>query len=168
MKRIININGAAGELDFVREGTQSTFCYQSEESRIEGTASVIEVEPGVYSVLWGDRSIEAIVQNNRKCTSVTIAGQTFEVTSTDPREFSPSASGAGHTGPAQLVAMMPGKVIRLLVAAGDEVKPGQGIIVIEAMKMQNEMKAPRDGKVLTVNVQPGDAVASGDVLMVIG
>jgi hypothetical protein len=59
------------------------------------------------------------------------------------------------------------KVVRVLVAAGAEVEAGDGIVVVEAMKMQNEMKAPRAGKVLTVNVEVGTTVNGGDVLAVI-
>ena len=62
---------------------------------------------------------------------------------------------------------MPGKVVRVMVEAGAEVEAGDGIVVVEAMKMQNEMKSPRAGKVLTVNVEVGTTVNGGDVLAVI-
>jgi biotin carboxyl carrier protein len=62
---------------------------------------------------------------------------------------------------------MPGKVVRVMVEAGAEVAAGDGIVVVEAMKMQNEMKSPRAGKVLTVNVEVGTTVNGGDVLAVI-
>jgi biotin carboxyl carrier protein len=62
---------------------------------------------------------------------------------------------------------MPGRVVRLLVAVGDEVEEGQGVVVIEAMKMQNELKSPKPGRVVRVGVSVGDTVASGDVLLVV-
>ena len=62
---------------------------------------------------------------------------------------------------------MPGKVVRILVAAGDEVAAGQGIVVIEAMKMQNEMKAPRAGRVAAIQARENDSVVAGAVLAVI-
>jgi biotin carboxyl carrier protein len=62
---------------------------------------------------------------------------------------------------------MPGRVVRLLVAAGDEVEEGQGVVVIEAMKMQNELKSPKAGRVARVGVVVGDTVGSGDVLVVV-
>jgi biotin carboxyl carrier protein len=62
---------------------------------------------------------------------------------------------------------MPGRVVRLMVEAGDEVAEGQGIVVIEAMKMQNELKSPKAGRVGRVAVGVGDAVGSGDVLAVV-
>ena len=66
-----------------------------------------------------------------------------------------------------MVALMPGRVIRVLVEAGQQVEAGQGLIVVEAMKMQNEMKAPRAGRVASVKAEAGAAVSAGDILMVI-
>jgi biotin carboxyl carrier protein len=63
---------------------------------------------------------------------------------------------------------MPGKVVRVLVEAGTAVEKGTGIVIVEAMKMQNEMKSPRAGVVLAVNVKQGDTVNAGDVLATVG
>jgi biotin carboxyl carrier protein len=60
---------------------------------------------------------------------------------------------------------MPGKVVRVLVSAGDAVEEGQGLVVVEAMKMQNEMKAPKDGKVTAVSAKEGASIAAGQVLV---
>jgi biotin carboxyl carrier protein len=68
------------------------------------------------------------------------------------------------SGPAQVQSPMPGKVVKLLVAPGDEVKAGQGVVVVEAMKMENELKAPRDGKVKAIAVKEGQAVEAGQTL----
>jgi len=68
---------------------------------------------------------------------------------------------------AEIVAPMPGKVVRVQVEAGATVEKGVGVIVVEAMKMQNEMKSPRAGVVVSVNVKPGDTVNAGDVLAVL-
>jgi len=62
---------------------------------------------------------------------------------------------------------MPGKIVRLLVAVGDQVHAGQGLVVVEAMKMQNEMKASRDGKVTEISVSAGDTVSAGDILVIL-
>jgi biotin carboxyl carrier protein len=62
---------------------------------------------------------------------------------------------------------MPGRVIRILVEAGQDVEAGDGLIVVEAMKMQNEMKSPKAGKILEVKTATGAAVSAGDVLLVI-
>jgi biotin carboxyl carrier protein len=62
---------------------------------------------------------------------------------------------------------MPGKVVRVHMEAGASVEKGAGVVVVEAMKMQNEMKSPREGVVVSINVKPGDTVNAGDVLAVI-
>ncbi|HYV12715.1 MAG TPA: biotin/lipoyl-containing protein, partial [Pyrinomonadaceae bacterium] len=72
-----------------------------------------------------------------------------------------------HQGVAEIVAQMPGKVVRVQIEAGATVEKGAGIVVVEAMKMQNEMKSPRAGVVVSINVKPGDTVNAGDVLAVI-
>jgi biotin carboxyl carrier protein len=122
-----------------------------------------ETEPGVYSVIIDNRVYEAFVDGN----NVTINGQTFDCTIEDTRQWRRSGSGAGAHGHANITAPMPGKVVRILVAPGDEVTAGQGIVVVEAMKMQNEMKAPRDGKVTAIEVEENDSVNAGAVLAVI-
>ena len=73
----------------------------------------------------------------------------------------------GASGPARLVAPMPGRVVRVLVAEGQDVEVGEGLVVIEAMKMENELKAPRPGRVSEVAVQEGQAVDAGALLVVV-
>lgn len=72
-----------------------------------------------------------------------------------------------RTGPQAVLSPMPGKVVKVAVAVGDEVKAGQGVVVVEAMKMENELKAPRDGKIKALSVQEGQAVEAGQSLVVI-
>jgi biotin carboxyl carrier protein len=86
----------------------------------------------------------------------------------DPRSLRTRRATAGtEAGPQKLTAPMPGKIVRILVAPGDEVKAGQGIVVMEAMKMQNEMKSPKDGKVQKILTSEGSTVNPGDTLAVI-
>ena len=66
-----------------------------------------------------------------------------------------------------VVAPMPGRVVRVLVSPGDEVAARQGVVVVEAMKMENELRSPKAGKVKEVNVTPGTSVEAGRVLVVI-
>jgi biotin carboxyl carrier protein len=137
--------------------------------RIGGTivepaeADIIEVEPGVYSVIAEGGSWEARVSGNR----VTVAGQTLDFEIDDPRRWKGARHAAGSQGRMSLTAAMPGKIVRVLVAAGDEVVAGQGIMVVEAMKMQNEMKAPRDGRVMAIEVRENESVNAGAVLATI-
>jgi biotin carboxyl carrier protein len=85
----------------------------------------------------------------------------------DPRELRAKSSAAASHGRQNIAAPMPGKVVRLLVAVGEAVEPGQGLIVVEAMKMQNEMKSPKTGVVVEVKTTDGATVAAGEILIVI-
>jgi len=75
--------------------------------------------------------------------------------------------GADGTGPQRVIAPMPGKVVRVLVQAGDDVKTRQGLVVVEAMKMENELRAARDGRVRDVAVTEGQSVDAGAVLLTV-
>lgn len=99
---------------------------------------------------------------------VTVGAATYPVTLTDPKRLrSTAATGVHAGGAARIIAPMPGRVVRQLVAVGAEVAAGDGIVIVEAMKMQNEMKSPKAGKVVTMNVEVGATVNGGDVLAVI-
>ena len=128
-----------------------------------GNLSMEQVEPGVWSALIDGQSIEVSLDG----ASAWVHGRVFAVTVDDPRELSAEAASGGLSGRRDVRAPMPGKVIRVLVREGDEVTAGQGIVVMEAMKMQNEMPAPKAGRVVTVSVKAGDAVATGQVLAAI-
>lgn len=99
---------------------------------------------------------------------VILGGRRYEIKIEDPKRLrSSQSSAADHTGAAELVSPMPGKIVRVLVAEGDEVEAGAGVIVVEAMKMQNEMKAPKAGVIASINATEGATVNAGDVLAVI-
>lgn len=94
----------------------------------------------------------------------------FEVEALDERRRAireMTGSSAAATGPAPLVAPMPGLVVRINVQPGDEVQPGQSLVVMEAMKMENELRSPKDGRVKEVRVQQGASVEAGRVLVVV-
>jgi biotin carboxyl carrier protein len=99
---------------------------------------------------------------------VMVGANRHAVTLIDPKRLrSASGAGAHGEGAARIVAPMPGKVVRLLVAAGQEVEAGQGIVVVEAMKMQNEMKSPKSGTIGSISVTVGATVNGGDLLAVV-
>jgi biotin carboxyl carrier protein len=86
----------------------------------------------------------------------------------DPRSWSGRRhAGSEAEGRQQIVAPMPGKIVRVLVIAGDRVEAGQGLLVVEAMKMQNEIRSPKSGTVESVQVEEGQAVNAGEVLCVV-
>ena len=127
----------------------------------------MEVEPGVYSVLLDGRSFELRVLTGGAASIVEAEGRRFNVEVRDPRNASRSSKSALGGGRQNVTAPMPGKVIRVLVGKGDTVESGQGLVVVEAMKMQNEMKAPRPARVIEVRVRDSDTVAAGETLVVL-
>ena len=113
-----------------------------------------------------DCRIEGEVRSG--AVEVIVGAECYSVALTDPKRLrSAAVMGAQEGGAAQIVAPMPGKIVRVLAAAGTEVEAGAGIVVVEAMKMQNEMKSPKAGRVVAVNVNEGATVNRGDVLAVI-
>ena len=128
----------------------------------EGTASIVALGQDVISIIVEGRCYEARARNG----AIYVNGARYTVQVDDPRAIQ-SVAPAGLQGRQTLKASMPGKVVRMLAAAGDEVAAGQGVIVVEAMKMQNEVRSPRAGRVISVAVCEGSAVTAGDVLAVI-
>src|SRR6266849_1204500 len=103
-----------------------------------------------------------------KQVDVVVGTAQYSVTLTDPKRLRSAAGLVGHGDDvARIVAPMPGKVVRVLVAIGDQVDAGAGIVVVEAMKMQNEMKTPKAGKVTAVSAELGATVNAGEVLAVV-
>ncbi len=103
-----------------------------------------------------------------RCLDVFVGPRQYAVTLTDPKRLRGAAVAGGQAdGVARIVAPMPGKIVRVLVEQGAQVEAGVGVIVVEAMKMQNEMKAPKAGVVTALNVSVGATVNGGDVLAVI-
>lgn len=99
---------------------------------------------------------------------VTVGSTRYSITLTDPKRLRSANASDKHTGgAARILAPMPGKVVRVLVEAGAQVQAGDGIVVVEAMKMQNEMKSPRAGTVAGLIVEVGATVNGGDVLAII-
>jgi biotin carboxyl carrier protein len=129
--------------------------------------SVREVEPGVYSVLVEGRSFEVRAVQTPDGLHVHAGGRQFTVEVRDPRDASRHSRAAVGSGRQNISTPMPGKVVQLLVSEGDAVDAGQGLVVVEAMKMQNEMKASRAGRVVEVRVRDGETVGAGDTLVVL-
>lgn len=134
----------------------------------ERSADVASPGPGIYSVLLDGRSYDARVERTIGHLIVSVQGHRFEIEVRDPRRWSPNAASRRGGDIETVRAPMPGKVVRVLVAPGDTVEAGQGVMVVEAMKMQNEMKASRSGRVLAVAAKEGATVTAGEVLATIG
>ena len=127
-----------------------------------------EPEPDSYLFFLNTDVHECRVSQAKEHFDVNIHGRNCAVTIVDPKRLRSGQNSDRHDhGVAEIVAPMPGKVVRVQLEAGAEVEKGTGIVVVEAMKMQNEMKSPRAGVVVSIKVKPGDTVNAGDVLAVI-
>jgi biotin carboxyl carrier protein len=125
----------------------------------------VSTREGVLSILIGGRSYEVKHESTAAESNIVVAGVRVPVQVRDPRALRSRRRGeSGSDGPRKIVAPMPGKVVRILAPAGTPVEHGQGVIVIEAMKMQNELKSPKKGTVRKVNVVEGAAVEAGQAL----
>jgi biotin carboxyl carrier protein len=129
--------------------------------------AVTQIEPGVYSVLVGGASYEIRIRRSAQGLSAEVFGRRFTVEVRDPRDTGRGSRTSIGSGRQRVTAPMPGKVVRVLVQVGDSVDVGQGLVVVEAMKMQNEMKASRPGLVVEIRAREGETVGAGDTLVVL-
>ena len=168
MKLLAEISGAKHELTIRREESRVV-------AEIDGRVHELEAHApraGVYLLLMAGRVYHCRVDRaggaTRGSLEVTIGTSSYAVNLSDPRRLSSTAQGGAHAdGTAQIVAPMPGKVVRVLVEEGAEVEAGDGIVIVEAMKMQNELKSPKAGKVSSIKTGAGATVNAGDVLAVV-
>ncbi len=123
--------------------------------------------PDVLSLRIGDMSYEVKSECVAGDLHIWVGSARFAAEVRDPRSLRSRARAADDHGPRKITAAMPGKVVRVLVNEGEEVEAGTGIAVVEAMKMQNEIKSPKKGIVQKIPVKEGVAVSAGDVLAVV-
>jgi biotin carboxyl carrier protein len=143
-------------------------------AEIDGRAYELEahaVEPNVYLFKHANKIYQIFVAPNEKASEpfvVNFGNNDFEIKLIDPKRMrSAAGAGADADGAAEIKTAMPGKVVRVLAVEGAEIKAGDGVLIVEAMKMQNEMKAPKDGIVKEIRVVEGATVNAGDVLAII-
>jgi biotin carboxyl carrier protein len=129
---------------------------------------VVEIEPNVFSILLAGEAFEVRIEQAVQGARIYVDGSEYLAELDDPRQWRRGAGGKlGAEGRQSVFAPMPGKVVRVLVKPGSTVEAGQGILVVEAMKMQNEVKSPKEGKVERISVSEGQAVNAGEVLAII-
>jgi biotin carboxyl carrier protein len=159
MIRQTTINGRAGRISI----SDGRFRYEGDGELLEGDFSIASTG-GCYSVLIGGRVIRVVPDDSGAFLAV---GRTLAVEVSNPRDIRTKPDGPAHHASQQVRAPMPGKIVRVLVSAGESVQEGQGLVVVEAMKMQNEMKSLVAGRVTEVRAQAGATVKAGEVLVVI-
>ncbi len=161
MKLETLIGGRSGTIEI----NGSRFRYQLEDGQLlEGEFSLRQFDAGSSAVIIEGNVCRVSPGAPREAV---VNGVPIPVELFDPRALRSRRAAVSAQGRLDVSARMSGKVMRLLVSAGDSVETGQGLVVVEAMKMQNEVKSPKSGKVIEVRVQPGSTVAAGEVLAVV-
>ena len=163
MKLIAELNNEKHEVEFKRDGEKISASVGGREYALEAS----EVEPNVY-LLKHENQIFQIYVSPSETPAVTLGDHSFEIKIADPKRLRGSGALAGNAdGTVEIKTAMPGKVVRILAEQGAEIKQGESVLVVEAMKMQNEMKSPKDGVVKEIRVAEGATVNAGDVLAII-
>lgn len=159
------IDGTAHKVEIEKHESKWRCRVDGHEYEIDASLTARDV----LSVLVGGKAYEAKREYSLAGeTHVIIGSERFAAEVRDPRSLRSRKAAAGvGEGPQKVAAPMPGKVVRILVQTGSEVEAGQGIMVVEAMKMQNEIKSPKKGVVQKIAVAEGGSVASGDTLAII-
>lgn len=170
MKVQIQITGSSGKhsrvIDVQRDADGFRFTLDGEP--IE--ANVAQIDAHTFSLLLQGRSWELrVIPSPGGGLTIRSGVHEFTAEFSDPRAWRGRRHGTVQAeGRQEILAPMPGKVIRLLVEAGQQVECGQGLIVVEAMKMQNEIRSPKSGTVEKILAKPGQAVNPGEVLIWVG
>ncbi len=145
-------------------------CFRVKTGQRSFLADVVRIAPGLFSILIEGRSFQIRVcpAANPGDWLVRCAGRDYRICVKDPRAWRAGGGSALEAaGPQRVLAPMPGRVVRVLVSAGEIVEAGRGLLVVEAMKMQNEIRAPKSGKVERVLVSEGQTVCGQQALIII-
>ncbi len=171
----LTVAATAGGFEHVLEMRETAAGEQASELRYRldedtGLVNWARLGRGRYSILIGGRSYDARVTRTGSVRGtqhyeVRVGAEHYQVTIRDPRTRRGGPDGGRAAGPLQITAPMPGKVVKLLVREGEEVTAGQGLLVMEAMKMQNELRAPRTGRVERIHTSEGSGVETGSPLL---
>jgi biotin carboxyl carrier protein len=167
MKFYVDVEGRTFELDF-----------QEVDGRVrvevDGRRATIDLRqvspPSFYSLLIDNRSYDVLAELRDGAYDILIGSEMFHLTVQDEwarRLANIQRKTDAESGQVVVKAPMPGAVVAVEVAAGQDVKRGQGLLVLSAMKMENQIKAPRAGRIVSVEVQPGQTVEQGRALVVI-
>jgi biotin carboxyl carrier protein len=157
------IDGKNYRLELNRTGDRWSCRLDGKELDVDAVLA----RPNVLSLCIGNLAYEVKSEQVASDLHLWVGSRRFGVEVRDPRSFRGRARAGEEHGPRKITAPMPGKVVRLLVREGDTVESGRGIAVVEAMKMQNEIKSPKAGTVGKIVVGEGAAVNAGDVLAIV-
>ena len=163
MRYFVTVNDEEHEVELVDRPGGLEVRYDGEpiETRYEEVDRL-----GQVALFLGHRSFAISIEGDSAQAMVTVAGHLYDVAIEDERERAAHQAerGRGRRG-GEVTSIMPGVVIKVLVAEGETIVAGQALLILEAMKMQNEIAAPAAGKVVRIHVAEGEAVASGATLV---
>jgi biotin carboxyl carrier protein len=167
MKFQAKMGDATRQVEIKRDGRRVFAKVDNREYELEAS----EPEPNVYLLKHDGRVHEVFVSPGSKAGEpvlVSANGLDIEVTLIDPKRLRGASSGGDHAdGHADIKTAMPGKVVRIIAEKGATVAKGDAVLVVEAMKMQNELRSPKDGVVADIRAVEGATVAAGEILAVI-
>ncbi|HLA44275.1 MAG TPA: biotin/lipoyl-containing protein, partial [Aggregatilineales bacterium] len=124
----------------------------------------------IFSLIIDNQSFEAVVEQRDGKYHVLIFGDLYEIDIIDERTYRLMLAGGGAaepTGEVVIASPMPGLIVDVTVEIGQEVQKGQTVVILESMKMENELKAPRNGTVIRIDVKKGDSVEQSKTLVTI-
>ncbi len=159
----VTINGKNYRLELSREDGRWSCRVDGREIEVDAVLA----RPDVLSLRIGNQAYEVKCERVAGDLHLWVGSERFATEIRDPRSFRGRARTVDDHGPKKLIAPMPGKVVRVLVSQGTEVEAGTGLLVVEAMKMQNEIKSPKKGTIQKILVSEGATVNSGDVLAIV-
>jgi biotin carboxyl carrier protein len=165
MKYITTINESEYEIEIGHDN----------EITVNGEKYAIDfqqiAEGGILSLLLNNRSLEGIVEERGTSWEVLIHGELYNVQVQDERAYRLAKARGGTTtvtGEVTIQSPMPGLIVSVPISEGAAVTAGQTVVILESMKMENELRSPRDGVIMRVSVQPGASVEKGQTLVTIG
>jgi biotin carboxyl carrier protein len=159
----VSIDGKSYRLELGRDDGKWLCRLDGREIPIDAVLA----RPDVLSLRIGNQAYEVKCERVGGEQHLWVGSRRFNAEVRDPRSLRGRVRTTDDSGPRKLTAPMPGKVVRILVSAGVEVEAGAGILVVEAMKMQNELKSPKKGTIQKIFVSQGATVNSGDVLAIV-
>ena len=170
MKRTLIIGKEQIDVELVHQDGVDTLIWEGEALPVD----LLEVESGCYSVLMEGRSVDVRLDDAKHpdpdlhAYRASLFDGAYEFALQDPRKALLAAAGGAGAAGGILTAPMPGKVVKLLVKEGDKVEEGQALLILEAMKMQNEFKSPSAGVVTKLHVAEGGTVETAQSMVTMG
>ena len=164
MKWVIRGEGEPRQVEVQQHGEEFDVVIDGESRRVE----LVRLDGAFASLRYPDsgRSFQITYHHHSNGGwRVGVGTREFDLSVLSPAEAVEAVAGERESGPSRLTAPIPGKVVAIKVAPGDEVVPGQALVVLEAMKMENELAAEQAGRVAAVHVTEGDTVESGELLV---